>query len=53
MRPIDLSLIIYLNVTGAGFVMDPLEPALHARQSARSDGLVHHSDYGSQYVSIR
>jgi putative transposase len=34
------------------FVLDALEQALHARQPDR-DPLVHHSDRGSQYVSIR
>lgn len=33
------------------FVLDALEQALHARQPG--DRLVHHSDRGSQYVSIR
>lgn len=31
----------------------PLEQALYARQPVDSDALVHHSDRGSQYVSIR
>ena len=35
------------------FVLDALEQALHDRQPERSDALVHHSDRGSQYVSIR
>ena len=35
------------------FVLDALEQALYDRQPAQSDGLVHHSDRGSQYVSIR
>jgi transposase InsO family protein len=35
------------------FVLDALEQALYARQPVDSDGLVHHSDRGSQYVSIR
>ena len=35
------------------FVLDALEQALHARQPSRMDGLIHHSDRGSQYVSIR
>ena len=35
------------------FVLDALEQALYARQPAGSDELVHHSDRGSQYVSIR
>jgi putative transposase len=37
----------------ADFVLDALEQALHARQPESNDGLVHHSDRGSQYVSIR
>jgi transposase InsO family protein len=37
----------------AGFVLDALEQALHARQPAQKDGLIHHSDRGSQYVSIK
>ena len=36
-----------------GFVLDALEQALYARQPELSDGLMHHSDRGSQYVSIR
>lgn len=36
-----------------GFVLDALEQALHDRRPARRDGLVHHSDRGAQYVSIR
>ena len=35
------------------FVLDALEQALYARQPERNDRLVHHSDRGSQYVSIR
>jgi putative transposase len=37
----------------AGFVLDALEQALHARQPMRGVGLVHHSDRGVQYLSIR
>lgn len=37
----------------AGFVLDALEQALHERRPTHSDGLVHHSDRGSQYVSIK
>ena len=37
----------------AGFVLDALEQALHQRQPFAEGGLVHHSDRGSQYVSIR
>jgi putative transposase len=35
------------------FVLDALEQALYARQADRDDTLIHHSDRGSQYVSIR
>ena len=35
----------------ADFVLDALEQALHARKGL--DGLIHHSDRGSQYLSIR
>jgi transposase InsO family protein len=37
----------------ASFVLDALEQALHERRPAHRHGLVHHSDRGSQYVSIR
>jgi transposase InsO family protein len=36
----------------ADFVLDALQQALHARQPVKG-GLIHHSDRGSQYVSIR
>jgi putative transposase len=35
------------------FVLDALEQALYARRHEREGALVHHSDRGSQYVSIR
>ena len=35
------------------FVLDALEQALYDRQPQREDALIHHSDRGSQYVSIR
>ncbi len=35
------------------FVLDALEQALYARQPERDASLIHHSDRGSQYVSIR
>jgi putative transposase len=35
------------------FVLDALEQALYARQSERDGDLTHHSDRGSQYLSIR
>ncbi len=34
------------------FVPDALEQALHARHPARNSALIHHSDRGSQYLSI-
>jgi putative transposase len=37
----------------AGFVLDALEQALHERRPVRGAGLVHHSDRGVQYVSIK
>jgi transposase InsO family protein len=35
------------------FVLDALEQALYARRSGRDGQLTHHSDRGTQYVSIR
>ncbi len=35
------------------FVLDALEQALYARQPELGGALIHHSDRGSQYVSIR
>ncbi len=35
------------------FVLDALEQALYDRQPERDSSLIHHSDRGSQYVSIR
>ena len=37
----------------ASFVLDALEQALHDRRPAHRAGLIHHSDRGSQYVSIK
>lgn len=48
--------IIGWRVSGtahAGFVLDALEQALHERRPVHRGALVHHSDRGSQYVSIR
>jgi putative transposase len=36
----------------ASFVLDALEQAIHDRKPVQSDGLIHHSDRGSQYLSI-
>lgn len=35
------------------FVLDALEQALHDRRPIRGGGLIHHSDRGVQYVSIK
>ena len=35
------------------FVLDALEQALYARRREQDESLIHHSDRGSQYVSIR
>lgn len=37
----------------ANFVLDALEQALHERRPVRDGGLIHHSDRGVQYVSIK
>ena len=37
----------------AGFVLDALEQALHERRPVSGGSLVHHSDRGVQYVSIK
>lgn len=37
----------------ASFVLDALDQALHDRRLVHRGGLVHHSDRGVQYVSIR
>ena len=36
----------------AGFVLDALEQAIHARRPTDRDKLVHHSDRGSQYLAM-
>jgi transposase InsO family protein len=41
------------RTANAGFVLDALEQALHDRRPVRGGGLVHHSDRGVQYVSIK
>ncbi|MEM9879235.1 MAG: IS3 family transposase [Pseudomonadota bacterium] len=35
------------------FVLDALEQAIHQRQPGQNGGLIHHSDRGSQYLSIK
>ena len=37
----------------AGFVLDALEQAIHDRKPVSGCGIVHHSDRGVQYVSIK
>ena len=37
----------------AAFVLDALEQAIHDRRPAHGGGLIHHSDRGSQYLSIK
>jgi transposase InsO family protein len=37
----------------AGFVLDALEQVIHERRPAHQGGLIHHSDRGSQYLSIK
>ncbi|OUE36205.1 transposase [Burkholderia territorii] len=39
--------------TSTDFVLDALEQALYARQPGGDGTLIHHSDRGAQYVSIR
>jgi putative transposase len=41
------------RTAGAGFVLDALDQALCQRRPVRGNGLVHHSDRGVQYVSIK
>jgi transposase InsO family protein len=37
----------------AGFILDALEQAVHERRPVKGMGLVHHSDRGNQYLSIK
>jgi len=37
----------------AGFVLDALEQAIHERRPINNRSLIHHSDRGSQYLSIK
>ena len=41
------------NSMQTDFVLDALEQALHERRPIRGGGLVHHSDRGVQYLSIK
>jgi len=36
----------------AGFVLDALEQAIHARRPSAEDALIHHSDRGVQYLAM-
>lgn len=40
------------RTANADFVLDALEQALHARRLGGQNNLIHHSDRGSQYLSI-
>jgi putative transposase len=42
-----------VQFNNAGFVLDALEQAIHDRKPVLGGGLVHHSDRGVQYVSIK
>jgi transposase InsO family protein len=55
LRPADRRIVGWRVSRSAqtGFVLDALEQALYDRRPVRRDGLVHHSDRGVQYVSIR
>lgn len=37
----------------ADLVLDALEQAIHERRPVKKDGLIHHSDRGAQYLSIK
>src|ERR1700757_4117779 len=52
-RPRTGSGVACSRTAPAGFVLDPLEQALHERRPVRGGGLVHHSDRGVPYVSIK
>lgn len=41
------------SIAHAGFVLNALDQALHDRRPVHRGGLIHHSDRGVQYVSIR
>ncbi len=41
------------RTANASFILDALEQAIHERRPVHRGGLIHHSDRGSQYVSIR
>lgn len=41
------------SVASAAFVLDALEQAIHARRLDSGSSLIHHSDRGSQYLSIK
>ena len=41
------------STSHAGFVLDALERAVHERRPVKGMGLVHQSDRGSQYLSIK
>jgi putative transposase len=43
----------FSRVAHASFVLDALEQALHDRRPAHRGGLIHYSDRGRQYLSIK
>ena len=51
-RDLAQSIAQFEQAMRTDFVLDALEQALFDRQPERSDALIHHSDRGSQYVSI-
>ena len=51
-RP-EILAMMSITILGFGASFPALEQALHARQPQRDQSLIHHSDRGSQYVSIR
>lgn len=48
-----LSCILNMRVLRPGRAMDAFEQALHDRRPVQKSGLIHHSDRGGQYLSIR
>ena len=51
-RP-EILAMMSITILGFGASFPALEQALHARQPQRDQSLIHHSDRGTQYVSIR
>ena len=55
LRPSDRRIVGWRasRTAHASFVLDALEQALHDKRPVHRGGLVHHSDRGSQYLSIK